>query len=164
MSKSFVTMIVSRCLAGALGGVWACTKVMTAELSHKSNQSRAFQGNIVRQRLLPLSLHLNGFPACLPSWPNSRSSTRGPFGPPREEFPAFPAQILVRLSFFLTLFRSRRVYNHICSTGIHLSGRGKWNHHLRRQMALIRCWHSDLEKEEGPCSPRFIRFNTTIDR
>ncbi|KIJ40955.1 hypothetical protein M422DRAFT_230020 [Sphaerobolus stellatus SS14] len=51
MSKSFLSMIISRCLSGALGGVWACTKVMTAELTDKTNQARAFQGTMVAYRI-----------------------------------------------------------------------------------------------------------------
>ncbi|KAF8590896.1 MFS general substrate transporter [Ramaria rubella] len=43
MSKSFLAMVISRCLGGALGSTYACTRVMIGEITDKSNQSQAFQ-------------------------------------------------------------------------------------------------------------------------
>lgn len=42
-SKSFLAMILYRCIGGALGGVWACTKTMLLEKSDATNQNSAFQ-------------------------------------------------------------------------------------------------------------------------
>lgn len=49
MSKSFLAMVLSRCIGGALGGVWACTKVMVGEMTDRSNQASAFQWMQVSQ-------------------------------------------------------------------------------------------------------------------
>ncbi|KAF8507371.1 MFS general substrate transporter [Hysterangium stoloniferum] len=43
MSRTLLAMILSRCIGGALGGVWACTKTMVAEQTDITNQARAFQ-------------------------------------------------------------------------------------------------------------------------
>ena len=43
MSKSLAAMILSRCIGGALGGAWACAKIMVGEMTDRSNQGMAFQ-------------------------------------------------------------------------------------------------------------------------
>ena len=47
LSKSFVSLMLSRSIAGMLGGVWPCTKVIIAELTDKTNQDIAFQRQLV---------------------------------------------------------------------------------------------------------------------
>ncbi|KIJ40988.1 hypothetical protein M422DRAFT_172891 [Sphaerobolus stellatus SS14] len=47
MCKSFASMLTSRALAGILGGVIACTKVIVTELTDKTNQVLAFQWHVV---------------------------------------------------------------------------------------------------------------------
>ncbi|KDQ13841.1 hypothetical protein BOTBODRAFT_33279 [Botryobasidium botryosum FD-172 SS1] len=41
-SKTFVGMILSRCIAGTLGATWSVSKIMMAEISDKSNESALF--------------------------------------------------------------------------------------------------------------------------
>ena len=43
MSKSLSAMVLSRCLGGALGGAWACSRIMVGEMTDRSNQAMAFQ-------------------------------------------------------------------------------------------------------------------------
>ena len=43
MSKSLAAMVLSRCMGGALGGVWACSNIMVGETTDRSNQAIAFQ-------------------------------------------------------------------------------------------------------------------------
>ena len=43
ISTSLAGMVLSRCMGGALGGAWACVKIMVAEMSDRSNQAMAFQ-------------------------------------------------------------------------------------------------------------------------
>lgn len=43
MSKSFIAMVITRCIGGALGGAWACIKSMVGEMTDRSNQAIAFQ-------------------------------------------------------------------------------------------------------------------------
>ncbi|KAG8715343.1 hypothetical protein FRC08_010688 [Ceratobasidium sp. 394] len=42
LSKSLLGMIASRCIGGALGASWAAIKVMTGEMTDRSNQDLAF--------------------------------------------------------------------------------------------------------------------------
>ncbi|KAF8609314.1 MFS general substrate transporter [Ceratobasidium sp. AG-I] len=42
LSKSLMGMILSRCIGGALGASWAAIKVMTGEMTDRSNQDVAF--------------------------------------------------------------------------------------------------------------------------
>ncbi|KAG9093402.1 hypothetical protein FS749_014431 [Ceratobasidium sp. UAMH 11750] len=51
MSKSLVGMILSRCIGGALGASWAAIKVMTGEMTDRSNQGTAFSIMNVSYRL-----------------------------------------------------------------------------------------------------------------
>ncbi|QRV91521.1 major facilitator superfamily transporter [Ceratobasidium sp. AG-Ba] len=51
LSKSLVGMILSRCIGGALGASWAAIKVMTGELTDRSNQATAFSIMNVSYRL-----------------------------------------------------------------------------------------------------------------
>ncbi|KAF8585705.1 MFS general substrate transporter [Ramaria rubella] len=62
MSKTFLAMVLSRCIGGALGGVWTCTKIMIGEQSDRSNQARAFQWMGIAYRLGQIVGHsLGGF-------------------------------------------------------------------------------------------------------
>ncbi|KIJ54492.1 hypothetical protein M422DRAFT_153506 [Sphaerobolus stellatus SS14] len=47
LSKTFSSMLISRALSGILGSVFACTKVIVAELTDKTNQARAFQWHLL---------------------------------------------------------------------------------------------------------------------
>ncbi|KAG8750874.1 hypothetical protein FRC12_012716, partial [Ceratobasidium sp. 428] len=51
LSKSLVGMILSRCIGGALGASWAAIKVMTGEMTDRSNQGTAFSIMNVSYRL-----------------------------------------------------------------------------------------------------------------
>ncbi|KAF8530544.1 MFS general substrate transporter [Hysterangium stoloniferum] len=51
LSKSFVAMILSRCIGGALGSVWSCAKIMVAEQTDKTNQNGAFQWLTIAYRI-----------------------------------------------------------------------------------------------------------------
>ncbi|KIJ40985.1 hypothetical protein M422DRAFT_780621 [Sphaerobolus stellatus SS14] len=50
MSKTFPSMLISRALAGILGGVFACTRIIVAELTDKSNQARALQWHLLAHK------------------------------------------------------------------------------------------------------------------
>ncbi|GJJ10066.1 hypothetical protein Clacol_004292 [Clathrus columnatus] len=43
MTKTFLAMILTRCIGGAMGSVWAVTKTLTAEYTDSTNQAKAFQ-------------------------------------------------------------------------------------------------------------------------
>jgi len=51
MSRTLLAMILSRCVGGSLGGVWACIKTMVAEQTDITNQDRAFQWLSVAYRI-----------------------------------------------------------------------------------------------------------------
>ncbi|KAF8609315.1 MFS general substrate transporter [Ceratobasidium sp. AG-I] len=51
MSKSLMAMILSRCIGGALGASWAAIKVMTGEMTDRSNQDTAFSIMNISYRL-----------------------------------------------------------------------------------------------------------------
>ncbi|KAB5591431.1 zinc induced facilitator 1 protein [Ceratobasidium theobromae] len=51
LSKSLLGMIMSRCIGGALGASWAAIKVMTGEMTDRSNQDTAFSMMNVSYRL-----------------------------------------------------------------------------------------------------------------
>ncbi|QRV76687.1 major facilitator superfamily transporter [Ceratobasidium sp. AG-Ba] len=51
MSQSLVGMIASRCIGGALGASWAAIKVMTGEMTDRSNQDVAFSSLQITYRI-----------------------------------------------------------------------------------------------------------------
>lgn len=62
MSRTYFWLIVSRCLGGALGGVWAAVKIMVGELTDRTNQSVVFNALTLTYRLGQMfGLPLGGF-------------------------------------------------------------------------------------------------------
>jgi len=51
MSKSYWTMIITRCAGGVLGGVFSAIKVMLAEITDKSEQGTALSGFSIAYRM-----------------------------------------------------------------------------------------------------------------
>ncbi|KIJ40989.1 hypothetical protein M422DRAFT_780624 [Sphaerobolus stellatus SS14] len=47
LSKTFSSMLISRALSGILGSVFACTRIIVAELTDKTNQARALQWHLL---------------------------------------------------------------------------------------------------------------------
>ncbi|KAF8310420.1 MFS general substrate transporter [Clavulina sp. PMI_390] len=50
-SRSFLTLVISRCIGGGMGGTWAAVRVMLGELTDKSTQDQAFVGLMVTYRM-----------------------------------------------------------------------------------------------------------------
>ncbi|KDQ12903.1 hypothetical protein BOTBODRAFT_404881 [Botryobasidium botryosum FD-172 SS1] len=62
LSRSLSSMIMFRCLSGALGGCWAAIKIMVGEMTDKTNQSLAFTGLGITYRIGQIiGLPLGGF-------------------------------------------------------------------------------------------------------
>ncbi|KAF8321239.1 MFS general substrate transporter [Clavulina sp. PMI_390] len=62
MSRSFIALVISRCIGGGMGGVWAAVKVMLGELTDKSTQDQAFVGLMVSYRVGQIvGLPIGGF-------------------------------------------------------------------------------------------------------
>ncbi|KAG9122869.1 hypothetical protein FRC07_000573 [Ceratobasidium sp. 392] len=51
LSRSLMTMIASRCIGGALGASWAAIKVMTGEITDRSNQDLAYSSLQIMYRV-----------------------------------------------------------------------------------------------------------------
>ncbi|KAF8305973.1 MFS general substrate transporter [Clavulina sp. PMI_390] len=62
MSQSYLSLILSRCIGGGMGGVWAAVKVMLGELTDKSTQDQAFVAMMVSYRIGQIvGLPMGGF-------------------------------------------------------------------------------------------------------
>ncbi|KAF8311040.1 MFS general substrate transporter [Clavulina sp. PMI_390] len=62
ISRSFLALVISRCIGGGMGGAWAAIKVMLGELTDKSTQDQAFVGLILSYRIGQIvGLPIGGF-------------------------------------------------------------------------------------------------------
>lgn len=71
-SRSFISLVLSRCIGGGMAGAWAAVKVMLGELTDKSNQHIAFSYLMIAHRVGQIvGLPIGGFLAHPDrSWPN----------------------------------------------------------------------------------------------